>query len=241
MTETAPTSTFAVADGVQSGHIGLPCPGVEVKLVPVDDKIEVRFRGPHVMPGYFRAPDLTRQAFDEEGFYRTGDAAKLVDERSVQRGLLFDGRLAEDFKLATGTFVSVGPLRARVIAQGAPLVQDAVVAGIDRDDVGVLILPRMDQCRALAQLPASASLDAVLDSEAVQRFFQDLVNRLFLAGTGSSTRVARACVLREPPSIDRGEITDKGSINQRAVLKHRAALVTALYTAAAPRVILPQR
>jgi feruloyl-CoA synthase len=240
MTETSPTSTFAVADGVQSGHIGLPCPGVEVKLVPNGGKLEVRFRGPHVMPGYFRAPELSRQAFDEEGYYRTGDAAKFVDADDPQRGLLFDGRFAEDFKLATGTFVSVGPLRARIIAQGAPYVQDAVVAGIDRDDVGVLFVPRVDQCRQLAQLPDSASLDEVFDSKPVQNHFQTLVNRLFQAGTGSATRIARACILREPPSIDRGEITDKGSINQRAVLAHRAALVDALYAASRPDVILPQ-
>lgn len=241
MTETSPTSTFAVADGVQSGHIGLPCPGVEVKLVPIDGKLEVRFRGPHVMPGYFRAPELSSRAFDADGYYRTGDAAKFVDPEDLQRGLLFDGRLAEDFKLATGTFVSVGPLRARVIAQGAPLVQDAVIAGINRDDIGVLFVPRVDQCRQLAQLPEQATLDQVFDAEVVRQFFQALVDRLFREGTGSATRVARASVLRTPPSIDLGEVTDKGSINQRAVLEHRAALVAALYAGSQPDVILPQR
>jgi feruloyl-CoA synthase len=240
MTETAPTSTFAVTDEVRSGYLGLPCPGVEVKLVAVDDKLEVRFRGPHVMPGYFRAPELTARAFDEQGYYRTGDAAKFVDPQNLQRGLFFDGRLAEDFKLATGTFVSVGPLRARVIAAGAPYVQDAVIAGINRDDVGVLFVPRIDTCRQLAQLSDGAPLAAVFDAEPVRAFFQTLVDGLFRGGTGSATRVARACVLREPPSIDVGEITDKGSINQRAVLAHRAALVAALYEATAPDVLLPR-
>jgi len=147
MTETAPSCTFAVTRHVRSGHIGLPCPGVEVKLVPVDGKTEVRFRGPNVMPGYWRAPEETAAAFDEEGYYRTGDAVKFVDPADPQRGLLFDGRIAEDFKLSSGTFVSVGPLRARVIAAGDPLVQDAVVAGLNRDDLGLPRSARAGRCR----------------------------------------------------------------------------------------------
>jgi feruloyl-CoA synthase len=241
MTETAPASTFALRADTQSGHIGLPCPGVEVKLVPLDDKVEVRFRGPNVMPGYWREPELTAQAFDDEGFYRSGDAVRWVDAHDPQRGLLFDGRVAEDFKLSTGTFVSVGPLRARIIAAGAPYVQDAVVAGMNRDNIGILIFPRLDECCRLAGT-VGAPASEVLRAGSVRAFFQDLVDRLWREGTGSANRVARACLLVEPPSIDKGEITDKGSINQRAVLTQRATLVDALYEGRTgdPYVLLPQ-
>jgi feruloyl-CoA synthase len=232
MTETAPSCTFAVGPQVRSGHIGLPVPGVEVKLVndaSTGGKTEVRFRGPNVMPGYWRAPEQTAQAFDDEGFYKTGDAVAWVDEGDPQRGLRFDGRIAEDFKLATGTFVSVGPLRARIILAGDPCVQDAVITGLNRDEVGALIVPRPDDCRALSGLPDHAPLPEVLHHPVVRAFFQRLLDRLFAQATGSASRVARLHVLAEPPSIDHGEVTDKGSINQRAVLHHRAALVEALY------------
>jgi feruloyl-CoA synthase len=240
MTETSPASMFAVGTGVKSGHVGLPCPGVEVKLVPVEDKVEVRFRGPHVMPGYWRAPELTAQAFDEEGYYCTGDAVRFVDTTRPWLGLMFDGRLAEDFKLSTGTFVSVGPLRAAIVAEGAPCVQDAVVAGPDRDEIGILIFPRLDECRRLARLAEAATPEQVLSAAPVREFFMELVTRLWEAGTGSASRVARACVLREGPSIDRGEVTDKGTINQRAVLRHRAPIVDALYRVGGADVIQPR-
>ena len=240
MTETAPSCTFAVGTDVASGHIGLPVPGVDVKLVPADDKVEIRFHGPNVMPGYWRSPEQTAAAFDEEGFYRTGDAVKWIDPHHPQRGLLFDGRTAEDFKLATGTFVSVGPLRARIVLAGDPCVQDAVLTGLNRNDLGVLIVPRVDACRQLAQgLSAQTPMAEVLRHPAVRGFFQVLANRLWQQASGSATRIARMTVLADPPSIDLGEVTDKGSINQRAVLQHRAALVEALYTATDPDVILP--
>ena len=243
MTETSPTCTNAMHDGVASGHIGLPNPGCEVKLVPVDGKLEIRFRGPHVMPGYWREPELTRAAFDEEGFYCTGDAARFVDPDDLSLGLMFDGRIAEDFKLATGTFVSVGPLRGKVIAAGAPYVQDVVVTGLNRDEIGLLVFPRLDTCRALAGLGPDAGLADVLHAAPVRAAFQDLADRLWAAGTGSANRPARMHVLVEPPSIDKGEVTDKGSINQRAVLLHRDALVEALYEGrqADPFLILPRR
>ena len=152
---------------------------------------------------------------------------------------MFDGRVAEDFKLYTGTWVSVGPLRGRVVQEGAPYLQDVVIAGHDRKEVGILILPNLAMCRKLTALGAGASDAEVLGAPAVRSFFQDVVRRLYLQGTGSASRVARALVLLEPPSIDRGEITDKGSINQRAVLQHRAALVAALYDDADPAVIKP--
>ena len=246
MTETAPACTFAVGTGVRSGWIGLPVPGVEVKLVQdatTGDKAEIRFRGPNVMPGYWRAPEQTRDAFDDEGFYRTGDAGKWVDAAQPTLGLMFDGRTAEDFKLSTGTFVSVGPLRARIAAAGDPCVQDAVITGLNRDEVGALVFPRPDECRKLAGLPDSTPLPEVLHHPAVRGFFQALADRLWRDATGSASRVARLHVLAEPPAIDAGEITDKGSINQRAVLSQRAALVEALYQggAADPWLILPRK
>jgi feruloyl-CoA synthase len=252
MTETAPSCTFAVGTDVRSGWIGLPVPGVEVKLVPdtsdpLYGKTEIRFRGPNVMPAYWRAPQQTSDAFDDEGFYKTGDAVKFIDPAEPARGLLFDGRTAEDFKLSTGTFVSVGPLRAKVTLDGAPCVQDVVVTGLNRDEIGLLVFPRLDECRKLV---AADGLEAeelpvpeLLHQPAVRAFFQDLADRLWRAGTGSANRPARLHVLAEPPSIDKGEVTDKGSINQRAVLQHREALVEALYEGreSDPYLILPRK
>ena len=246
MTETAPACMFAVGTDTRSGHIGLPVPGVEVKLVKdasTGGKLEIRFKGPNVMPGYWRAPEQTADAFDDEGFYRTGDAGRLIDPDDIQKGVFFDGRTAEDFKLSTGTFVSVGPLRAKIIAAGDPLVQDAVITGINRDDVGALLFPRPDECRKLAGLGEDVPLPEVLHHPAVRARFQQLADRLWRDATGSASRVARLHVLAEPPSIDKGEVTDKGSINQRAVLQHRDALVQALYEGAAsdPFLILPNK
>lgn len=232
MTETAPSCTFAVGDAVRSGHIGLPAPGVRVKLVPDAEgsgKTEVRFAGPNVMPGYWRMPEQSAAAFDEEGFYRTGDAVAWIDEANPLAGLRFDGRIAEDFKLSSGTFVSVGPLRAAVIAQGDPWVQDVVVAGIDRDDVGLLVFPRVEDLRRAHGLPADLPVAELLERPEVLARFQDLLDRLWRAGTGSASRPARLLLLAQPPQIDAGELTDKGSLNQRAVLKHRAALVARLW------------
>jgi feruloyl-CoA synthase len=226
MTETAPFAICANAHEVRSGHIGLPAPGVELKLVPHGDKVEVRYRGPNVTPGYWRAPEQTAESFDADGFYASGDAVLPMHDDAPEHGFRFDGRIAEDFKLATGTFVSVGPLRAKIIALGDPCVQDVVVAGLNRNEIGILIFPRLDACRALGEAQTRA-------------FFQRLVDELHASGTGSATRVARAVVLAEPASIDRGEVTDKGSINQRAVLTHRAAIVDAMYEAPGEDVIFP--
>ena len=188
------------------------------------------------MPGYWRAPEATADAFDAEGYYRTGDAVRFVDPDAPRRGLMFDGRLAEDFKLSTGTFVSVGPLRAKVIAEGAPLVADVVVTGLNRNDVGV---PRLEACRRLGGSAQGAALAEVLAAAPVHAAFQQLVDRLSRSGCGSATRVVRALVLVDPPSLDAGELTDKGSLNQRAVLTCRAALVDALYDGRDPQAILP--
>ena len=240
MTETAPCCTFAVGPDAAEGGIGLPVPGVELRLVPLGDKSEIRFRGPNVMPGYWRAPDQTAAAFDADGFYRTGDAVRYADASVPERGLVFDGRLAEDFKLSTGTFVNVGPLRTRVLAHGAPLVSDSIVAGHDRDDVGLLLVPCVNECRALAGLGTGAPVPEVLGHPAVRAFFQRLVDALWLEGTGSANRVARAHVLVELPSVETGEMTDKGSINQRVALARRASVVDALYEGRDPLALLPR-
>ncbi len=241
MTETAPSCTFLVGTQARSGDIGLPCPGVEARLVAVDGKTEIRFRGPNVMPGYWREPAQTAAAFDEQGFYRTGDAVCWIDEHDRERGLRFDGRIAEDFKLSTGTFVSVGPLRSRVILQGHPYVQDVVLTAPNRDDLGAMVFPRLPECRRLSGLPDDAAAAEVLHHPQVRALFQQLCTQLHAQGTGGATRIARMHLLEEPPSIDAGEITDKNSINQRAVLTRRAALVDAMHAgpAADPWLILP--
>ena len=239
MTEGCPFCIAVNSPDVQAGDIGVPTPGLELKLVPVDGKVEVRYRGPNITPGYWRNPEATRAAFDEEGFYCSGDAVKWIDENDLNKGLKFDGRIAEDFKLSTGTFVSVGPMRARVIAACAPYVQDAVITGINLKEVGALLIPT-PAIRALAGLPDSASMQQVLESAPVQQHFQKVINQLAAQSTGSATRVARAHLMAEPPSLDKGEITDKGSINQRAVLQHRADLVNALHDGSLPFTLIPQ-
>ncbi|WOP14128.1 feruloyl-CoA synthase [Ottowia sp. SB7-C50] len=228
MTESSPYGLFVTSPNVKAGDLGLPTPGLELKLVPIDGKLEIRYRGPNITPGYWRGPEATAEAFDDEGFFCTGDAVTWIDPQDKHQGLRFDGRIAEDFKLATGTFVSVGPLRGRVIAGGAPYVQDVVVTGLNRKEVGALIFPT-PAVRSLVDLPADAPMSEVLKQRAVLQKFQSLVTDLSLTATGSANRVARLMLLADPPSIDKGEITDKGSINQRAVLKERDALVQALY------------
>jgi feruloyl-CoA synthase len=205
-TETAPFAMGRMWETSDVTNMGLPPPGVEIKLVPVQDKLEARLKGPNITPGYWREPELTAQAFDEDGYYRLGDSFVLADESKPENGLLFRGRLAEDFKLATGTWVNVGPLRARFIAHCAPHVRDVVVAGEGRDEVTALVFPTAD-------------------------FSQEKLNQLLrtFPSTGSSNRIARATLLQDPPSLDAGEVTDKGTINQKAVLKHRRKLVEELY------------
>jgi feruloyl-CoA synthase len=229
-TETAPLALACTWDFDRPGNIGLPAPGVELKLVPNEGKLEARLRGPHITPGYFRQEQLTREAFDDEGFYKLGDALKFADPSDPGRGLLFDGRIAEDYKLSTGTWVSVGPLRARFIDHFAPYVRDVVFAGADRDDIAVLVFPDLEACRKLCpDLPANAPLADVLADTGVRRHFAAALSTLAAQSAGSSTRICRALLLEQPPSLDAGEMTDKGSINQRAVLKNHAALVDELY------------
>jgi len=238
-TETAPFAMCTSRGATHASMIGLPSPGVELKLAPVEGKLEARFRGPSVTPGYWRRPDLTEAAFDEEGYYRMGDAMRFFDPSDPQRGLEFDGRIAEDFKLATATWVRVGALRLQCVAAGAPYIQDVVIAGESRDDIAALVFPDVVACRKLcAALSPTASAGEIVGHSDVRAWFQALFDRLGGEATGSSNRIVRALLVEEPPALDRGEVTDKGSINQRAMLEHRAALVDELYAAQpSPRVI----
>ena len=238
MTESGPFGIFITNPHVRAGDLGVPAPGLELKLVDTDGKTEVRYRGPNITPGYWRNPQDTAASLDEEGFFCTGDAVKWIDETDVHLGLKFDGRIAEDFKLATGTFVSVGPLRSKIIAAGAPYVQDAVLTGINLKEVGAMVFPT-PAVRALSGLGAEVPLADVLASAPVIAHFQSVVNALAQSATGSANRIARLCLLSEAPTIDRGEITDKGSINQRAVLAHRADTVAALHDGRLHTIIQP--
>ena len=242
MTETSPASLFSTGPMIGAGYVGLPAPGCATKLVPDDGKLEVRFKGPHVMPGYWRDAAQSAEVFDEDGFYCTGDALVFADPEQPALGLVFDGRIAEDFKLNTGTFVSVGPLRARLIAEGAPYVQDAVITGINRGSIGALLIPRMEHVIQLAGAAEGASPEDVVYQPAVTDFFRSMLTRVNQQATGSASRVARMMVLDVPPSVANNEITDKGSINQRAVLQHRAALIEDFYNdQPVDRIIKPVR
>jgi len=227
-TETSPLATDCHFQAKRSGNIGVPIPGTELKLVPCGDKLEVRVRGPNVTPGYWKAPELTAKAFDEDGFYLIGDAVTFADPDRPERGLFFDGRVAEDFKLNSGTWVSVGTLRLAGIAALAPLAQDIVVTGHGGDHVRFLVFPNIAACRVYSGLPDSAAVDDVIGSEKVRTAIAQGLAKLKAQGSGSSGHATRALLLAEPASVDGGEITDKGYINQRAVLRRRAAAVALL-------------
>lgn len=229
-TETAPSAMFASIEESQSGVIGTPALGVEVKLVENGGKLELRVKGPNVMPGYWRQPDVTAKSFDEQGYYKLGDAGKFIDPDKPQRGMRFDGRISEDFKLDTGTWVSVGPLRAKVIDAGAPLIKDVVIAGLDKPYVAMMVFTDEEQCRKVSGLGSDASLTEVLESSPVRDRFKTVLKHLADTSTGSSNRVRRAVLLDEPPRLDAHEITDKGSINQRSVLENRADIVADLFS-----------
>jgi feruloyl-CoA synthase len=236
-TETAPGVTIGHFAAAHTGVIGLPVPGLELKMVPVGDtgKYELRVKGPNVTPGYWRRDDLTAAAFDEEGFYKLGDAARLVNANDPAQGIEFAGRVSEEFKLTSGTWVHTSALRVKAIAALAPVAQDIVVAGQDRDDIRFLIFPNLAGCRSLCPefnegTPLAGLLpEKLLNDVRVRRHVQAGLAKLKADGGGSSTYATRALFLTEPPSIDAGEITDKGYINQRAVLERRADLVNELY------------
>lgn len=237
-TETSPLITSVHYPIAHTGIIGLPAPGCALKLVPREGKLELRVRGPNITPGYYRQPDLTAAAFDADGWYCIGDAGRLADPTDPRQGVVFDGRVTEDFKLTSGTWVSVGALRVAAIAAAAPLVQDVVVAGEGQASAGLLIFLNPDGCQALApDVPSDSFPD---DPRIRAHLAAALTAHNTAHGDKSSRRIAGALILRSPPAIDAGEITDKGYINQRAVLKIRAAEVARLYaTPTDPGVILP--
>ncbi|WP_342364399.1 feruloyl-CoA synthase [Terrarubrum flagellatum] len=229
-TETAPFSLSVTPETSRSGHVGLPAPGNELKLAPVDGKLEARVKGPNVTPGYWREPGLTAAAFDDEGYYKFGDALRFVDPDDISQGFAFDGRIAEDFKLTSGVWVSVGPLRARLIEACAPYFRDFVIAGLNRDEIAALAVPDLDACRSLCpDAPTDMASPQLLADARVRAALRRGLRAAAAKSTGSSNLIARALIIDAPLSIDSGEITDKGSINQRAVLRRRADLIDELY------------
>jgi feruloyl-CoA synthase len=227
-TETAPMATTVHWEIRRAGVIGLPGAGTRLKLVPSGSKLELRVAGPNVTPGYWRRPDLTAAAFDEEGFFRMGDGGKLADPERPELGVLFDGRIAEDFKLASATWVHTGAVRLAVLAAAAPVAQDVAVAGLDREEIGLLVFPNAGACRALCGGSAEP-IEALLGRDEVRSALRESFARYNAEHPAGSQRIGRLLLVAEPPSIDAGEITDKGYLNQRAVLERRAALVDRLY------------
>lgn len=229
-TETAPFSLYCTDPQEHPGNIGIPAAGITVKLVPYDDKYEIRLKGPNITPGYWRSPELTAEAFDEEGYYKLGDAVRFAEAGNPAKGFYFAGRTAENFKLQTGTWVAVGPLRAQLVDQFGGLIRDAVIAGENRMELGALVVPFLPALRALLPQDDRALPDEKVMAHPVVR--EALAAKLAAhqrQASGSATRVMRLMIMTEPPRFDKGEVTDKGSLNQRAVLKQRGKLVEELY------------
>ncbi len=240
-TETAPfafTTTWPVD---RPGEVGLPAPGLDIKLVPNGEKTELRLKGPNVTPGYWRQPDKSAECFDDEGYYRIGDALKFVDPADPNRGLLFDGRVSEDFKLSTGTWVNMSAMRGALIRTFQPCLRDAVITGLDRNHVGALLFLDVDGARRIAPELATADEAALAGHPALRAMFQGRLDAMAQTATGSSNLVARVVVLDRPPSADRSEVTDKGSINQRAVMAARSELVEDLYREPPPAHVIVAR
>ncbi len=230
-TETAPFAICGNKHMSAPGLVGQPAWGLELKLAPSEGKLEARVRGPNITPGYWRQPDLSAKAFDEEGYYKLGDALRFADPEDPQKGFVFDGRINEDFKLTTGTWVSVGPLKTAFVEHFFPYAKEVVVSGLGRDEVAGLMFPDLDACKALIpDVSEGASTAEVLSHPNVRAKLSELLDSLSAKSTGSSTRFASLIPLAEPPSIDLGEVTDTGSINQRAVLGARGHLVDLLHT-----------
>jgi feruloyl-CoA synthase len=223
LTETAPAALVLNRHNAEIGNFGVPLPGQDIKLVPNGDKLEIRIKGPNVTPGYWRMAELTRDAFDEEGFFITGDAVKFIDDGDAGRGFRFNGRLVEDFKLTSGTRVHAAEVWARARQALGPLVFDVVVAAPDREDLGLLIFP-----------PAKQVIDDVYRAS-----LKAAIAKMNEGISTSSRRIARAMILTEPPSLDAGEITDKGSLNSRGIRERRKAIVDRLYEDDNPDVLQP--
>ncbi len=228
-TETAPSSLFTTGDGGFAGWIGLPVPGCQAKLVNVGGKTEIRIQGDHVSPGYWREPQLTAKAFDEDGFYCTGDAIKFTDPNDLGRGLIFDGRISEDFKLDTGTWVSAGPLRVAFLNHFGGCVKDIVVAGRDKAFVSALVFPDFDVCRNLDQVLMDLSDKALCDHKLIIEYFRHKLLTFAEQATGSASRIRAIKLLVEPPSLDKNEITDKGSLNASAIQDLRTKDLESIY------------
>ncbi|MCL4127106.1 UNVERIFIED_CONTAM: hypothetical protein GTU68_061297 [Idotea baltica] len=214
-TESGPSSMFANWPGAFSGLLGVPVAGLDVKLVPDGDKLEARYKAPNISPGYWRNPKATANAFDEEGYYKSKDAVKFLDANNPDKGLLFDGRIGENFKLSNGTWVSTADLKAKALSIGSPVIQDIVLTGLDQEFIGAILFLSADSCR-----------DFLTDLEAYLEQWLADCNK---TATGSSTFIKKYIIAPKPPSIDLGEITDKGSINDRNVLKNRPDLLKQIY------------
>jgi len=229
-TETCPSALFASEPGGFAGLLGVPVPGLELKLVPSDGRLEARYRGKNVFPGYWRQPELTAKAFDEEGFYCTGDALRFVDESDANKGMIFDGRFAEDFKLNTGTWVRASVLRAQLIAAGHGLIQDVVITGHDNAFIGAIVFASLDYCRTITGLASNAAPGDLIHHAAVKQKLQDVLDELAGKSTGSATLIKRAMFADFTLTIDKGEITDKGSLNQSMVIQQHPEAITKLYS-----------
>ncbi len=229
-TETSPLATAAHFPLEKAGVIGIPCPGVSLKMLPNGDSYELRVKGPNVTPGYFRRPDLTAAAFDADGYYLIGDAGRFVDPDDPSKGISFDGRVAEDFKLSSGTWVRVGSLRVAVLAAAAPILQFALVTGHDRESVAILAWPNLAACKKLCNiLEEDVAPQTLLQHPEVEAYLRRSLTQFNAEQQGSSTRISRIMLMAEPPNSDANEITDKGYINQRAALQRRKDLVELLY------------
>ncbi len=229
MTEASPSALFNTEFNSVPGRLGVPVPELEVKLVPDEDKMEARFRGKNLTPGYWRNPEATAKAFDEEGYYKTGDAVKIIDPNDISKGMLFNGRIAENFKLVSGTWVNVGVVKAGLIKQGDGLIVDAVITGHDKTYISAIVIPELNFCRKLADLPASASIKDIVQHPSVKNALQKVINELGAKSTGSSTCIRKAIYADFELSGDKGEVTDKGSVNQRAILRNRKEVAELLY------------
>lgn len=238
-TETAPFAMMCTEAQDVPGNVGVPAQGVQLKLVPVEGKLEVRMKGPSITPGYWRNKVMTEAAFDEEGFYKLGDALRFASPGDPSKGFFFDGRIAENFKLNTGTWVAVGPLRAKLIDQLQGCIKDAVIVGENRDKLGAILLPALEKLASLVEDGEHLSEEQLISHPRVREHLSSLLNAHIEHSTGSSNRVTRMVFLNGPPSFDAGEITDKGSINQRAVIRHRTELVESLYTPGNSNIIYP--
>lgn len=229
-TETAPACLMCTWPVEEAGNIGLPCYGVQLKLVPLEGKLDARVKGPNITPGYWNAPELTAKAFDEEGYYCFGDALRFADPNDMSAGFFFDGRTAENFKLDTGTWVATGALRTDFINHFGTIVKDVAIAGADQPYLAALVFPDLEALRRISGLCAEASAEELFGHAAVIDTFEEKLKSLAEQSTGSSTLIRKIVLMDPPLSLDAGEVTDKGSVNQRAVLRLRVDVVDAIYS-----------